>query len=81
MLFEVEQRDAKLVGNRTGLTPLHKKSHYYYSIHFDSSHGSDGDCAAFDGDNPGKIVRRWDSGFAEFKASGVASPRTVEILS
>ena len=77
MLLEAEQRDAKLAGDRTGLTPLHKKSHYY-SIHFDSSHGSDGDCAASDGDNPGKIVRRWDSGFAEFEASGVASPRAVE---
>ncbi len=76
MLFEVEERDAKLAGHRTRLTALHKKSHDY-SIHFDSSHGSDGDCAASDADDPGKIVRRWDGGFGEFKASGVAGCRAV----
>ena len=76
MLFEAEQRDAKLVGNMTAMTPRHQKSHRY-SIHFDSSHGSDGDFAASDADNPGKIVRRWDSGFAEFEASGFAGCRAV----
>ena len=34
-------------------------------IHFDSSHGSDCECAASDGDDLGKIVRRWDDGFGE----------------
>ena len=80
MLFEAEQRDANLVGDLTAMTPGHQRSHCY-SIHFNSSHGSDGDCAASDADNPGKIVRRWDSGFAASEASGVASPRVVTIPS
>ena len=57
MLLEVEQRDANLVGDLTSNTPGHQSS-LRQSIHFDSSHGSDCECAASDADDPGKIVRR-----------------------
>jgi len=57
MLLEVEQRDAKFVGDLTSNTPRHQRS-LRQSIHFDSSHGSDCESAASDGDDPGKIVRR-----------------------
>ena len=57
MLLEVEQRDANLVEDLNSNTRRHRKS-LRQSIHFDSSHGSDCECAASDGDDPGKIVRR-----------------------
>ena len=57
MLLEVEQRDANLVGDLNSITQKHRKS-LRQSLHLDSSHGSDCESAASDGDDPGKIVRR-----------------------
>jgi hypothetical protein len=55
---------AELIRDLNWKTPRHRRS-LHQSIHSDSSHGSDCECAAFDGDDPGKIVRRWDDGFGE----------------
>jgi hypothetical protein len=55
-LLRVEGRDAKLNRDSVWDTQRHRKS-VRQSTHFDSSHGSDCECAASDADDPGKIVR------------------------